>query len=180
MHQLPVTAWQEVLSDALNSILSLLCTSTNCTPHDRLFGFQQKSASGPSISSWMATPGSVLLKRFARASKFEPLGDEVELIEANPRYACVRFSDGTEDTVSNKRFAPSASCVVDPSIEMEHLQNDNGRNTGVHDQSQADNNDQIENVEFFYNASTSEQPQPLPRRSQRACRSPNRLTYYHS
>ena len=36
---LPIKAWQEVLSDALNSIRSLLCTSINCTPHERLFSF---------------------------------------------------------------------------------------------------------------------------------------------
>ena len=179
-HRLPVTAWQEVLSDALNSIRSLLCTSTNCTPHERLFTFQRKSTSGTSIPSWMATPGPILLKRFARASKFEPLVDEVELIEANPRYARVRFSDGTEDTVSNKRLAPSSNSVVDPPYEIEQLQNKNGRNTGLHDQSQADNNDQIKTVEPDCDEVASELPNPLPRRSQRARRPPDRLTYYHS
>ena len=128
----------------------------------------------------MATPGPILLKRFARASKFEPLVDEVELIEANPRYARVRFSDGTEDTVSNKRLAPSSNSVVDPPYEIEQLQNKNGRNTGVHDQSQADNNYQIKTVEPDCDEVASELPNPLPRRSQRARRPPDRLTYYHS
>ena len=93
----------------------------------------------------MPTPGPVLFKRFARASKFVPLVDKVELIEANPRYARVRFSDGTKDTLSNKRFAPSGDAVDSP-IEIEHLQNDNGRNASVHDQSQADCDDQVKNV----------------------------------
>ena len=48
----------------------------------------------------------VLLKRKVRKSKFDPLIDEVELIEANPKYAHVRFPDGGEDTVSTKFLAP--------------------------------------------------------------------------
>ena len=69
-HQLPTKAWQEVLGDALNSIRSLLCTSTNCTPHERLFTYQRKSTSGTSVPSWMTTPGPVLLKRFTRSFKY--------------------------------------------------------------------------------------------------------------
>ena len=29
--------WEQVLSDALHSVRSLLCTATNCTPHERMF-----------------------------------------------------------------------------------------------------------------------------------------------
>ena len=118
----------------------------------------------------MPTPGPLLFKRFARTYKFAPLVDKVELIEANPRYARVRFSDGTEDTLSNKRFAPSSGDAVDSPIEIEHLQNDNGRNASVHDQSQADCNDQIKNVKSVFTEAASEQPQPLPRHSRRARR----------
>ncbi|XP_046860760.1 uncharacterized protein LOC124453988 [Xenia sp. Carnegie-2017] len=82
---LPINHWQEVMLDALHS--SLLCTATNATPHERLFSFQSKSTSGVSVPSWLATPGKVLLKRQARNSKFEPLVDEVHLIQANPQYA---------------------------------------------------------------------------------------------
>jgi len=32
-HNLPVDSWEAVLPDALHSIRSLLCTSTNATPH---------------------------------------------------------------------------------------------------------------------------------------------------
>ena len=53
----------------------------------------------------MATPGPVLLKRFTCNSKYDPLVEEVELLEANPRYNHVRFSTGSEDTVANKHFA---------------------------------------------------------------------------
>ena len=34
-HQLPVNYWQEVISNALHSVRSLLCATTNATPHER-------------------------------------------------------------------------------------------------------------------------------------------------
>ena len=134
-NQLPAKAWQEVLSDALYSIRSFLCTSINCTPHEQLFSFKRKSASGTSIPSWMATPGPVLLKRYARSSKFDPFVDEVELIEANPLYAHVRFPAGYEDTVSNKRL-PSSGNIGKPLAEHEQQESENkeqlcSKNTGV-------------------------------------------------
>ena len=104
--ELPVSCWQGVLQDALHSIGSLLCTATNRTPHERLFSHQRRSISGTSVPTWLTTPGLVLLKRQLRKSKFDPLVDEVELIEANPKYAHVRFPDGREDTVSTKLLAP--------------------------------------------------------------------------
>ena len=48
-HKLPINAWQDVLPDALHSIRTLLCTSTNKTPHERLFVFQRRSTTGSSI-----------------------------------------------------------------------------------------------------------------------------------
>ena len=38
---LPVSKWELVLLDALHSVRSLLCTTTNTTPHERMFGFKQ-------------------------------------------------------------------------------------------------------------------------------------------
>ena len=105
-HKLPIICWQDVLPDALHSIRTLLCTATNETPHERMFNFQRRSTTGSSIPSWLATPGPVLLKRYVRKSKFDPLVDEVELIEANPNYAHIRFPDGREDTVALKHLAP--------------------------------------------------------------------------
>nr|XP_039250117.1 uncharacterized protein LOC120327823 [Styela clava] len=104
--RLPVQLWHEVLPDVLHSIRSLLCTATNETPHERVFKFSRRSMSGCSIPSWMSTPGPVLLKRYVRKSKTEPLVDEVELLEANPQYAHVRFPDGRETTVASKHLAP--------------------------------------------------------------------------
>ena len=95
--ELPVSCWQDVLQDVLHSIRSLLCTATNATPHESLFIHQRRSTTGTSVPSWLNTLGLVLLKRQVRKSKFDPLVDEVELIEAN---------DGREDTVATKFLAP--------------------------------------------------------------------------
>jgi len=46
------------------------------------------------------------MKRQVRQSKYDPLVDEVELIDANPEYAHVRLSDGRETTVSLRHLAP--------------------------------------------------------------------------
>ena len=41
---------------------------------------------GRSLPTWLITPNTVLLKRFVR-NKSEPLCDEVELLDANPKTA---------------------------------------------------------------------------------------------
>ncbi|XP_048583013.1 uncharacterized protein LOC125561953 [Nematostella vectensis] len=124
---LPVKRWQEVLPDVLHSIRSLLCTATNETPHERFFGFPRRSSSGSSIPTWMSEPGPVLLKRHVRASKTDPLVDEVELLQANPHYAHVRYPDGRETTVSTKHLAPKGEVPtmyplpqVKPTVPGEH------------------------------------------------------------
>ena len=98
--KLNISQWETVLSDALHSIRSLLCTATNCTPHERLFSFQRKSSSGISIPSWLSEPGTVFLKRKVRNSKYDPYVEEVELIEANTEHAHVKYPNGRESTVS--------------------------------------------------------------------------------
>ena len=50
---LPQSNWELVLPDALHSVRSLLCTATNCTPHERLFSYQRRSSSGHSVPSWL-------------------------------------------------------------------------------------------------------------------------------
>ena len=91
---LPQSHWQEVLPDVLHSVRTLLCTSTNATPHERLFNFNRRSGTGTSLPSWLSEPGKVLLRRFVRQSKQEPLVDEVDLLEANPQYAHNNFLMG--------------------------------------------------------------------------------------
>nr|XP_026689480.1 uncharacterized protein LOC104265567 [Ciona intestinalis] len=103
---LSVNQWEVVLADALHSIRSLLCTTTNATPHERLFNFQRKSSVGMSTPSWLSYPGPVLVKRHVRSSKYDPLVEEVQLVHATPNYAQVRYKDGREATVSLRDVAP--------------------------------------------------------------------------
>ena len=103
---LPQSLWQEVLCNVMHSIRSLLCTATNVTPHERLLGFPRRAGTGTSLPTWLATLGPVLLHRYVRHSKQEPLVDEVDLIEANVQYAHIRHANGREDTVSIRDLAP--------------------------------------------------------------------------
>lgn len=104
--KLRIQQWELVVDEALHSIRSLLCTATNETPHERMFKHPRKSNNGCSTPSWLLTPGPVLLRRNVRNSKYEPLVDEVTLLEANPEYAFVRLQDGRETTVSTRHLAP--------------------------------------------------------------------------
>ena len=56
-------------------------------------------------------PGTVLHKRNVRRSKYDSLVEPVQLIEANPSYALVRFDNGAEDTVSLRDLAPAGELV---------------------------------------------------------------------
>ena len=69
----PTTHWEHVIPVVLHSQRSLLCTATNETPHERLFSFVRRTASGPSLPSWILQKGPVLVKRHVRRSKYEPL-----------------------------------------------------------------------------------------------------------
>jgi len=117
---LPEEYWEHVLQDALYSVRSLLCTSTNETPHDRFLGFPRKSMLGKSMPNWLLNPGIALIRKFVR-NKWDPLCDEVDLIEANPSFARVRFPNGTEATVSTKDLAsysrdPEPFSPVNPTV----------------------------------------------------------------
>lgn len=103
---LSIQQWALVLQPALHSIRSLLCTATNTTPHERMFTHVRRSHSGCSLPTWLSTPGPILMKNHNRGNKYEPLVQEVELIEANPEYAHVRLPDGRETSVSLRHLAP--------------------------------------------------------------------------
>ncbi|XP_059806295.1 uncharacterized protein LOC132381094 isoform X2 [Hypanus sabinus] len=106
---LPVSRWQEVLPEALHSIRSLLCMSTNTTPHERLFSFPRKSVTATTLPVWLTSPGPVLLRKHVRSNKYSPLVERVHLLHANPQYAYVVLPDGREDTVSIRDLAPAGA-----------------------------------------------------------------------
>ena len=106
--QLKVEQWETVLPDALHSIRTLLCTATNATPHERMFRHDRRAATGLSLPSWLINSDTVLLRKQNRTSKYDPLVEEVELIQCNPTYARIRHPDGHIDTVSLRHLAPCA------------------------------------------------------------------------
>ena len=105
-YNLPLSRWELVLAEALHSIRSLLCTTTNATSHERFFIFQRRSTTGMSLPSWMTTGSKAFMKRFVRHSKSDPLVDEVEIMHVNPNYAQVRCPNGREMIVSLRNLAP--------------------------------------------------------------------------
>ena len=115
---LPTKCWQVVLPDALHSIRSLLSTATNVTPHEQLFNFARPSSTAGSLLTWLCMPGPVLLKRHVRHSKAEPLVDQVELLQANPQFAYVRYPDGRETTVSIRHLAPAGESTEGERLDI--------------------------------------------------------------
>ena len=93
------------MQDVLRSIHSLLCTTTNTTPHERMFNFERHSSTGTALPVWLCEPGEVLLKQFGGRSKYDPIVEVVELLEANSTYAKVRHRDGREDSVALRHLA---------------------------------------------------------------------------
>ena len=64
-------------------------------------------------------PGPVLLRRFVRTSKNDPLVDEVELTDVNPTYARVRYADGRESSVSLRDLAPCPPSSIQNGTPLE-------------------------------------------------------------
>ena len=107
-------------------------------------------------------------KRHVRISNHDPFVDEVDLLEANPQYAHVRFLDGREDTVSIKHLAPSgnAEVLVDSTDQPRSL-------------SSAENHsEEIDLLQTGVERSLNVDHQPQPsRRSERLRKAPDRLVY---
>ena len=82
--KLSLTHWEYVLPNVLHSIHSLLCTVTNCTPHEHMFCHDKKSFNGVSLPSWVK-PGPIYVKNHNRNDKSDLLVEEAELLEANPQ-----------------------------------------------------------------------------------------------
>ncbi|KAJ8885719.1 hypothetical protein PR048_011917 [Dryococelus australis] len=118
-----VSCWEEVLYDALHAVRSLLCTAINCTPHEQMFKHPRRFGNGQSASTWLVQPGSVFLWLHNRSSKYDPIVEEVTLVEGNANYAHIKFHDGCEVTVSTRDVAPEsyANKEIPPQLEQEAL-----------------------------------------------------------
>ena len=93
-----INAWQDIVQDVLRSIHSLLCTTTNATPHKRIFNFERRSSTCTALPVWLCEPGEVLLKQFGGRSKYDP-------IVVNQTHARIRFRDSREDSVVPRHLA---------------------------------------------------------------------------
>lgn len=180
---LPIQHWQSVLPDALHSVRSLLSTSTNATPHERLLNYPRRITTGTSVPTWLSTPGPVLLKRHIRPNKTDPYVDEVELLQANPHYAHIRYPDGGTTTVSTRHLAPvenptGAELHSQPGIIPSHLEKPP---TNVHpqDDHQSSHESASQGSPEAEITRTCDETSEvtLPRRSGRISRPPTRLTY---
>ena len=132
--QLPIEKWEIVLSEALNSIRSLLCTSTNQTPHSRFFSFTRRSCHGRSLPDWLCKQGPVMLRKFVRSGKNDDVVRKVDLIETNPMYARIRYPDGKESNVSLRDLA---RCPVDDEEGLESPFNENQGKPDIVDNEEA-------------------------------------------
>ena len=69
------------------------------------FGFTRRSHHGSSLPDWLSKPGPVFLRKFVRRGKNDDVVQKVELLDANPMYARVKFPDGKESNVSLRDIA---------------------------------------------------------------------------
>ena len=182
-----------VLPDALHSIRTLISTATNCTLHEKVFNFQRRTSTGVSLPTWLSSPGPVLLRRFVRKSKYDPLVDEVELLEANPPYANIRHPDGRDSTVSLRDLAPCGN-NEDISSSTEEPERANIENTSPSSDDNPEretvsepvytpsttipslaNQKESVTVDFKHSIESSVENPPSLRRSKRAHKPPDRL-----
>ena len=184
---MPISKWEVVLPQVFHSVRSLLCTATNATPHERFLNFQRPSVLGISVPFWLTSAGSVLVRRYARSSKYEPLVEKVDLIHATPQYALVRYKDGRETSVSLKNVAPIS--LENKSDPLSHLTEENSiprNDEAVFEDSPTSipNEDITPHEEALALENTpiksplKSDDIPIPRRSSRIRKSPDRLTYH--
>ncbi|KRX71378.1 Retrovirus-related Pol polyprotein from transposon 17.6 [Trichinella sp. T6] len=182
-HNLRIEQWEEVIGLALHSIRTFLSTATNATPHERLFGYPRRTPTGTSLPTWLTTPGIVLMRRLNRTNKHDPLVEEVELLEANPKYAHVRLSDGRETTVSLKHLAPTGGkCVAEDGSPEETQVGTEAHREEDKKAEKPDAHEVIpENSESEEDTATRQeyhQTPQQPRRPTRITRAPQRLQDY--
>ena len=71
--KLPEAQWELVPDGALHSIRYLFYMATNQILHKRLYSFPRKSFNGYSLPTWLSEPGPILIRKFTRNYKSDPL-----------------------------------------------------------------------------------------------------------
>ena len=82
--KLPMRHWEDVMREAVYAIRTLLCTKTNATPQERSLKFPKRSLARISISSSFSQPVTILLRNYARQSKYNFPVSKMELLEVKP------------------------------------------------------------------------------------------------
>ena len=188
--------WEFVVSDALCSLRTLLCTAINCTPHERMFGFARRTMTGKALPSWLIESDKVYARQHVR-NKGEPLGEEVTLLEANPQYALVEYPNGRQTTISIKDLAPLPQAIDIDAETFDTVQNDDSASNDnptieLHEQNQPDKcikSEEVmtdenltpemthENLTPLTPTSNQEQWTIVTRKSSRKRTTPDRLNY---
>ena len=78
----------------LNTHFTLYCNKCNATREILQFSIE------------IYKQGKVFVKKHLQSSKYDPLVEEANLIEAEPQYAHIKFPNGQESTVSIRDLAP--------------------------------------------------------------------------
>jgi transposase InsO family protein len=99
MHQ-----WDTVVDRALASIRALINTSTNETPHSRMFVFAHNRVFNE--SNYVEAEKEMYLRKFVR-NKSDPLvAEKVTIVNYNPNYSDILHANGRSDRVSNNDLTP--------------------------------------------------------------------------
>lgn len=104
--------WDEVVDEALACIRSLKNTSTNCSPHARMFNFTRNIKVSRLSSESLNDQSDAYLRRFVR-SKNEPIVEKVRIVNRNPNFTEVQLDSGKIEKYSNRNIA---SCPNDNSV----------------------------------------------------------------
>ena len=101
--------WEKTLRSVLHSIRSLVCTTTNQTPHERIFRFERRTLTGHALPSWLLNKERALVRKQVRKSKYDDWVEECDILHVTPTYAQIRTDSGKEQTVSLRDLAPLPS-----------------------------------------------------------------------
>ena len=104
--KLPLTHWEIVLPEVLHAQRTLLCTATNQTPHERLFSFQRRSASGKPVPSWLLTQKRCWPRGMLEGLSMTHYVTRSTLSQSTPQMLESGTQGGREDTVSLRDLAP--------------------------------------------------------------------------
>ena len=157
---LEIANWEMIIPEVLHSLRS------------GFLKFPRRSMFGTNAPIWMTEPGPLYVRKHIR-DKYDPVVEEMDLLNANPNYAVVRSPEGREVTVSARDIAPSPACPGEAN-ESQSLSQSNEipfstlerADSGSHDLPGTNDSDNQPELQT-----------PLNWRSSRQRRPPDRLEY---